>query len=90
MRLAGISLSATVAACVAECRRKSQNIAALVPGRNRLARLEFAKNLIFDNGGDRCGEPRDPALIASTEILDQAIKILKKHPRAARLQDLVL
>jgi len=51
-----------------------------------ISRLEFAKNLVFDNGGDRHRLPQDPVLIVVNDTLADVIEVLKKHPPAAQLR----
>ena len=51
-----------------------------------LARLEFAKNLVFDRGGDKDNLPQDPILVIATDVLTSVIDVLKKHPAAANLR----
>jgi hypothetical protein len=51
-----------------------------------ISQLEFAKNLLFDHGGDRGSAPQDPVAVAATEIIEGVIEVLRKHPRAARLR----
>ena len=51
-----------------------------------ISRLEFAKNMIFDRGGDRHSIPQDPVLIVVNDVLADVIKVLDKHPQAAQLR----
>jgi hypothetical protein len=51
-----------------------------------LARLEFAKNMVFHVGGDKNGLPQDLVLIAVHDVLDDIAEVLKKHPAAAQLR----
>lgn len=51
-----------------------------------LERLEFAKNIIFDNGGDKHSIPQDAALITANEVLDGVIKELRSKPTPPRLK----
>lgn len=51
-----------------------------------LERLQFAKNLIFDKGGDGASVPQDPTLVVATEVITGVIQVLKAHPRAAKLR----
>jgi hypothetical protein len=50
-----------------------------------LARLEFARNMIFGRGGDKHSTP-DPVLVVATDVLSGVIEVLKKHPAAANLR----
>lgn len=51
-----------------------------------LSRLEFAKNMILERGGDRHSWPQDPVLIVVNDVLAEAIEALKKNPLAAQLR----
>jgi hypothetical protein len=52
-----------------------------------LVRLEFAKNLVFDNGGDpNAMTSTDPALVVADKILESVIEVLRGHPAAAQLK----
>jgi hypothetical protein len=51
-----------------------------------LSRVEFAKNLIFDHGGDRNNLPQDPILITAVEVLSGVIQVLRANPTAASLR----
>lgn len=51
-----------------------------------ISRLEFAKNLIADHGGERDLLPQDAVLVAAAEILGEVIEVLRQHPRLARLR----
>jgi hypothetical protein len=50
-----------------------------------LARLEFARNLVFGRGGDKDSNP-DPVLLVATGVLTGVIEVLKKHSSAANLR----
>lgn len=56
-----------------------------------VARIEFAKNLVFDRDGDKHSLPADgpqsAVSILAVEILDGVIEVLKAHPAAAKLND---
>jgi hypothetical protein len=51
-----------------------------------LARLEFVQSLLLSRGGSRDALPRDMVLVTAEEVLDGVIRVLKKHPRAAKLR----
>jgi hypothetical protein len=51
-----------------------------------LSRLEFAKNLLMGNGGDRHSLPQVPGLVIAHEVITEVIAVLKKHPTAAQLR----
>lgn len=50
------------------------------------ARLEFAANLVFDNGGMKHNLERVPALVVAHEVITDVIKVLEKHPAVAQLR----
>ena len=50
-----------------------------------LARLEFARNLVFGRGGDRNSDP-DPLLVIATDVLNDVIEVLKNNAAAANLR----
>ena len=51
-----------------------------------LARLEFAQNLLFSHGGNKDSLEPNAALILAFDIIGDVIKVLDKHPRAAKLR----
>ena len=51
-----------------------------------LSRLEFAKNLILERGGNRHSWPQDAVLVVANDVLADVIQILKRHPLAAQLR----
>jgi hypothetical protein len=51
-----------------------------------LVRLEFARNIIFNRGGDETSEPQDAVLVTATKILNGIIEVLRAHPQAAGLR----
>jgi hypothetical protein len=51
-----------------------------------LARLEFAKNLLMGNGGDRHSLPQLPGLVIAHEVVTDVIRVLEKHTAAAQLR----
>jgi len=68
---------------------KAQLIMEVVDAMNDLtilARLEFAKNIVFGNGGNKGGYPQNPALILAHDVLSDVIDVLKKHPKAGGLR----
>lgn len=54
-----------------------------------LARLEFAKMIVFARGGDRenHGIPQDPMLVLVHHLLEDVIEVLQEHPNAANLRN---
>jgi hypothetical protein len=69
--------------------QQKELIAATIHALNDLpiiSRLEFAKNLVFDKGGDRHNVPQDPVLIVINSVLEDVIRVLEKHPQAAQLR----
>jgi len=48
-----------------------------------LSRLEFAKSLVFDKGGDKNSLPREASLVTAVRVLDGVIEALKKRPKTA-------
>jgi hypothetical protein len=51
-----------------------------------LARLEFAANLVFDNGGLKDDAGRIPGLVIAHEVITDVINVLAKHPSSAQLR----
>ncbi len=51
-----------------------------------MARLEFAKNLVCGNNGDKHSIPVNPALVVAAELMESVIEALRKNPKAANLK----
>jgi hypothetical protein len=51
-----------------------------------LGRLEFAQNLLFSNGGNKDALRPQAALILIYQVIGDVIKVLDKHPAAAKLR----
>jgi hypothetical protein len=51
-----------------------------------LARVQFVKNLLLFNRGDKESNPQDPAMILATEVLTGVIEVLESRPRVAKLR----
>lgn len=51
-----------------------------------LARLEMAKNLVCDNGGEDGEGPLNPVCVLVGKILRDVIEVLGDHPEAAQLR----
>jgi hypothetical protein len=47
-----------------------------------LARLEFAKNIVTQNGEDKNHAEREPALVLAVDVLNGVIDVLKTSPAA--------
>jgi hypothetical protein len=51
-----------------------------------LARLQFARNLIHANGGDKHSLPQHSELVIVLGVIDDVIDVLEKRPPAAKLR----
>jgi hypothetical protein len=51
-----------------------------------LARLEFAQNLLFSNGGNKEALRPNAELIIAFDVLGGVIDVLEKHPSPAQLR----
>jgi hypothetical protein len=72
-----------------ENRTNEQLTAAVVSAMNDLpilSRLEFAKNMVLENGGNRHNVGHDPVLVLVNDILADVIQVIKRHPVAAQLR----
>lgn len=49
-------------------------------------RLEFVKNLLLNNGGEKGSHPNNPNLVVAAEVIKEVIEVLKAHPEAAALR----
>lgn len=49
-------------------------------------RLEFVKNLLLNNGGEKDSRPNNPNLVVAAEVVKEVIEVLKAHPKAAALR----
>ena len=63
-----------------------QAIVRAMNGLTIIERLEFVKNVIFDRGGSKDHEGRDPVLVTAADVLRGVIGVLKKYPEAAGLR----
>jgi hypothetical protein len=52
-----------------------------------LARLEFVRDLLLNNGGEKRSFPQDPRWVVAAEVVRGVIEILEKRPRAAKLNN---
>ena len=51
-----------------------------------LARLEFARNLLQSNGGDKDSLPQKAELVIALDVIGDVIKVLEKRPPAGTLR----
>lgn len=50
------------------------------------ARLEFAQNLLFSNGGNKDALEPNAVLILVHDVIGEVVDVLERHPRVAKLR----
>jgi hypothetical protein len=50
------------------------------------ARLEFVRDLLLNNGGEKESDPSDSRLVIAAEVIKGVIEVLEKRPRTANLR----